>query len=246
MINQYDSQGDYKNRYDVSILVNGLPLAHIELKRRGKDLKEAFNQIERYGRESFFAGNGLYDWVQMFVISNGTYTKYYSNTTRKKHCEENDKSKGKKTNHNFEFTCFWSDMQNEQILDLIDFAKTFFTRHSLLNILIKYSVFDIEENLKIMRPYQIAATEAIERKVKTSLVYKKYGSLEGCGYIWHSTGSGKTLTSFKSAQLLTQIQNIEKVLFVVDRKDLDTQTIGEYEKFQKGCVKANSSTKELK
>lgn len=249
VINQYEmGQADgakHDNRYDVTILVNGLPLVHVELKRRGVALKEAFNQINRYQRESFWAGSGLYEYVQIFVISNGTHTKYYSNTTRFSHIKENDgshRSRSKKTSNSFEFTSFWADASNRTIPDLMDFTKTFFAKHTLLNILTKYCVFTTEELLLVMRPYQIVATEQILNRIEVSTNYKKMGTLEAGGYIWHTTGSGKTLTSFKTAQLATRLPYIDKVLFVVDRKDLDYQTIKEYDRFEKGAANGNKST----
>ena len=249
VINQYEmGQSDgakYDNRYDVTILVNGLPLVHVELKRRGVALKEAFNQINRYQRDSFWAGSGLYEYVQIFVISNGTHTKYYSNTTRFSHIKENDgshRSRSKKTSNSFEFTSFWADASNRTIPDLVDFTKTFFAKHTLLNILTKYCVFTTEELLLVMRPYQIVATERILNRIEVSTNYKKMGTLEAGGYIWHTTGSGKTLTSFKTAQLATRLPYIDKVLFVVDRKDLDYQTIKEYDRFEKGAANGNKST----
>lgn len=249
VINQYEmGQSDgakYDNRYDVTILVNGLPLVHVELKRRGVALKEAFNQINRYQRDSFWAGSGLYEYVQIFVISNGTHTKYYSNTTRFSHIKENDgshRSRSKKTSNSFEFTSFWADASNRTIPDLVDFTKTFFAKHTLLNILTKYCVFTTEELLLVMRPYQIVATEQILNRIEVSTNYKKMGTLEAGGYIWHTTGSGKTLTSFKTAQLVTRLPYIDKVLFVVDRKDLDYQTIKEYDRFEKGAANGNKST----
>lgn len=246
VVNQYSSPNDGKNRYDVSILVNGLPLVHIELKRRGgkETLKNAFSQIERYGKESFFSGSGLFNFVQIFIISTGTYTKYYANTTRERYLKEKN-IKGIKGNDSFEFTSFWTDFENKQIYDLVDFTSTFLAKHVLLNVLFKYCVFDVFKNLLVMRPYQIAATEKIIRKIHMALNNKNYGSENANGYIWHSTGSGKTLTSFKTAQLATNIKGIEKVMFVVDRKDLDNQTVSEYNKFEEKCVELNSSTKEL-
>ena len=249
VINQYEmGQADgakHDNRYDVTILVNGLPLVHVELKRRGVALKEAFNQINRYQRDSFWAGSGLYEYVQIFVISNGTHTKYYSNTTRFSHIKENEgnhRSRSKKTSNSFEFTSFWADASNRTIPDLVDFTKTFFAKHTLLNILTKYCVFTTEELLLVMRPYQIVATERILNRIEVSTNYKKMGTLEAGGYIWHTTGSGKTLTSFKTAQLATRLPYIDKVLFVVDRKDLDYQTIKEYDRFEKGAANGNKST----
>ena len=231
VINQYEpDDGQRKNRYDVTILVNGLPLVHIELKRRGVDIKEAFNQINRYNRESFWADSGLFEYVQLFVISNGTYTKYYSNTTRNQHIKESnniDSANSKKTSNSFEFTSWWADEKNTPITDLMDFTKTFFARHTLLNILTKYCVFTVDKLLLVMRPYQIVATEKIINKIKIAHNYKWYGSVKAGGYIWHTTGSGKTLTSFKTAQLATGLPFVKKVMFVVDRKDLDYQTMKE-------------------
>ena len=248
VINQYvEKGGNYENRYDVSILVNGLPLIHIELKRRGVALKEAFNQINRYQRESFWAGSGLYEYIQIFVISNGTNTKYYSNTTRESHIKEKTQTqtKSKKTSNSFEFTSYWADASNKVISDLVDFTKTFFSKHTILNILTKYCVFTAEELLLVMRPYQIAATERILNKIQISTNYKKMGTIEAGGYIWHTTGSGKTLTSFKTAQLASKLDYIDKVLFVVDRKDLDYQTMREYDRFEKGAANGNRNTKIL-
>ena len=246
VINQYEeSTGTHDARYDVTILVNGLPLVHVELKRRGVAIKEAFNQINRYQRDSFWAGCGLYEYVQIFVISNGTSTKYYSNTTRASHIKENDRigrKHSKKTSNSFEFTSYWADGNNKVIADLVDFTKTFFAKHTILNILTKYCVFTSEELLLVMRPYQIVATERILNRIEVSTNYKKTGTIEAGGYIWHTTGSGKTLTSFKTAQLATGLPYIEKVLFVVDRKDLDYQTIKEYDRFEKGAANGNKST----
>ncbi len=250
VINQYETdEGVRLNRYDVTILVNGLPLVHIELKRRGVALQEAFNQINRYQRESFWSGTGLFEYIQIFVISNGTQTKYYSNTTRSQHIKEmsNHKaSKGKRTSNSFEFTSWWADEKNHPIMDLMDFTKTFFARHTILHILTRYCVFTTDRLLLVMRPYQIVATEKILRKIEISYNYKKYGTIEAGGYIWHTTGSGKTLTSFKTAQLASRLPYIDKVLFVVDRKDLDYQTMKEYDKFQKGAANSNTSTAILK
>lgn len=250
VINQYSTDdGVRSNRYDVTVLVNGLPLVHIELKRRGVALKEAFNQINRYQRESFWSGSGLFEYVQIFVISNGTHTKYYSNTTRKKHLEELNSQKitnKKRTSCSFEFTSWWADANNKPIPDLIDFAKTFFAKRTLLNILTKYCVFTTERLLLVMRPYQIAATERILQKIEISNNYKKYGTIEAGGFVWHTTGSGKTLTSFKTAQLASKLPYIDKVLFVVDRKDLDYQTMREYDRFEKGAANSNTSTAILK
>lgn len=246
VINQYEEDGGkHDTRYDVTILVNGLPLVHVELKRRGVAIKEAFNQIERYQRDSFWVGSGLYEYVQIFVISNGTNTKYYSNTTRFSHIKENEmssKKKSKKTSNSFEFTSFWADGNNRTIPDLVDFTRTFFAKHTLLNILTRYCVFTTEELLLVMRPYQIVATERILNRIEVSTNYKKTGTIEAGGYIWHTTGSGKTLTSFKTAQLATNLPYIDKVLFVVDRKDLDYQTIKEYDRFEKGAANGNKNT----
>ncbi|QJC22385.1 type I restriction endonuclease subunit R [Arcanobacterium buesumense] len=247
VLNQYEATGTYDNRYDVTILVNGLPLVHVELKRRGVNLREAFNQINRYQRDSFWAGSGLYEYIQIFVISNGTRTKYYSNTTRAGVINENkDKKNSKKTSNSYAFTIWWADAENNVIDDLMDFAKTFFAKHSLLNILTKYCVFNTEQTLLVMRPYQIVATERILNRVLTSTNSKTWGTTQAGGYIWHTTGSGKTLTSFKTAQLATKLEGIDKVLFVVDRKDLDFQTIREYNRFQKDAVSGNASTAALK
>lgn len=248
VINQYEAnEGTYKNRYDVTVLVNGLPMVHIELKRRGVAIKEAFNQINRYQRESFWSESGLYEYVQIFVISNGTNTKYYSNTTRFSHVQEQNRVvRTERTSNTFEFTSFWADAKNKIIPDLIDFTRTFFAKHTLLNILTKYCVYTAEEKLLVMRPYQIAATERILNKIEIATNYKKYGSIEAGGYIWHTTGSGKTLTSFKTARLAKDLGYIDKVLFVVDRKDLDYQTMREYDRFEKGAANSNTSTAILK
>ncbi len=251
VINQYeiDQAGGakYKNRFDVTILVNGLPMVHVEIKRRGVDIREAFNQIGRYQRDSFWSGTGLYEYVQLFVISNGTYTKYYSNTTRKQHLDESKTSKKtKRTSNSFEFTSWWADGKNKPIFDLPRFAQTFFARHTLLNILTRYCVLNADGMLMVMRPYQIAATEKILQKIQVSTNYKKLGTIDAGGYIWHTTGSGKTLTSFKAAQLATQLTGVDKVLFVVDRKDLDYQTMREYDRFEKGAANSNTSTAILK
>lgn len=244
VINQYvEKSGNHENRYDVTILVNGLPLVHVELKRRGVALKEAFNQIDRYQRDSFWANTGLYDYVQIFVISNGTNTKYYSNSTRFTSInEKNGKRKAKKTSNSFEFTSFWADANNKVIPDLVDFTRTFFARHTILNILTKYCVFTSEKMLMVMRPYQIVATERILNKILIAYNQKTYGTVKGGGYIWHTTGSGKTLTSFKTAQLASKLDYIDKVLFVVDRKDLDYQTMKEYDRFEKGAANSNRNT----
>ena len=246
VINQYEEDGGkYDTRYDVTILVNGLPLVHVELKRRGVAIKEAFNQINRYQRDSFWAKSGLYEYVQIFVISNGTNTKYYSNTTRFSHIKENEgtsRKRSKKTSNSFEFTSFWADGNNRIIPDLVDFTRTFFAKHTILNILTRYCVFTTEELLLVMRPYQIVATEKILNRIEVSTNYKKTGTIEAGGYIWHTTGSGKTLTSFKTAQLASNLPYIDKVLFVVDRKDLDYQTIKEYDRFEKGAANSNKNT----
>ena len=247
--NQYEVSGQRANRYDVTVLVNGLPLVHIELKKRGVDIREAFNQINRYSRESFWSGSGLFEYVQLFVISNGTYTKYYSNTTRVSHIKELGQTAAKKTkqsSNSFEFTSWWADASNKPITDLMDFGRTFFAKHSLLNILTKYCVFTSDKMLLVMRPYQIVATERILSKINVANNYKSSGSIEAGGYIWHTTGSGKTLTSFKTAQLASKLDFINKVLFVVDRKDLDYQTMKEYDKFEKGAANSNTSTSILK
>ena len=248
VINQYVvDEGNYKNRYDVTVLVNGLPLVHIELKRRGVAIKEAFNQIDRYQRDSFWAGSGLYEYIQIFVISNGTNSKYYSNTTRFSHIKEQEskRNKSKRTSNSFEFTSFWADSKNRIIPDLVDFTRTFFAKQTILNILTKYCVFTSEDLLLVMRPYQIVATEKILNRIEVANNYKKMGTIEAGGYIWHTTGSGKTLTSFKTAQLATNLDYIDKVLFVVDRKDLDYQTMKEYDKFEKGAANGNRSTRVL-
>jgi type I restriction enzyme R subunit len=252
VINQYEEdKGQRANRYDVTILVNGLPLVHVELKRRGVELREAFNQINRYSRESFWAGTGLFEYVQIFVISNGTFTKYYSNTTRYQHIKNAQSSnkytsKVQEKSNSFEFTSWWADANNKPITDLMDFCSTFFVKHTLLNLLTKYCIFTTDKLLLVMRPYQIAATENIINKIIISNNYKTYGTADAGGYVWHTTGSGKTLTSFKAAQLASKLPFIEKVLFVVDRKDLDYQTMKEYDKFEEGAANSNSDTAKLK
>lgn len=251
VINQYEvgtEQGArYNNRYDVTILVNGFPLVHVELKRRGVAIREAFNQINRYSRDSFWAGCGLFEYVQIFVISNGTHTKYYSNSTRYNAIKDTNAGLTRKgrTSNSFEFTSFWADSNNQIIPDLIDFAKTFFVKHTLLNILTKYCIFTSENMLLVMRPYQITATERILNRIEIAHSYKKYGDISAGGYIWHTTGSGKTLTSFKTARIASRLPFIDKVLFVVDRKDLDYQTMKEYDRFEKGAANSNTSTKVL-
>ncbi len=252
VINQYvigtEEGARHDNRYDVTVLVNGLPLVHVELKRRGVAIREAFNQINRYQRDSFWAGCGLFEYVQIFVISNGTNTKYYSNSTRFNAIKDasSGKTKKEKTSNSFEFTSFWADSNNRVIPDLIDFTRTFFAKHTILNILTKYCIFTAEDTLLVMRPYQITATERILNRIEIANNYKKYGDIAGGGYIWHTTGSGKTLTSFKSARLASQLPYIDKVLFVVDRKDLDYQTMKEYDRFEKGAANSNSNTTILK
>lgn len=233
VVNQIKQDGSHSNRYDVTVLVNGLPLVHIELKKRGVNLQEAFNQIHRYSKESFNIESSLYKYVQIFVISNGTYTRYFANTL--------DTSKS-----NYEFTCEWADAKNKVIRDLEDFTKTFFEKRVILEVLTKYCVFDSNNTLLIMRPYQIAATERILWKIRSSYESKKFGRVEAGGFIWHTTGSGKTLTSFKAAKLATELGFIDKVFFVVDRKDLDFQTMKEYQRFQPDSVNGSKDTKELK
>lgn len=248
VINQYvvttEQGARHDNRYDVTVLVNGLPLVHIELKRRGVAIREAFNQINRYERDSFSAGYGLFEYVQIYVISNGTNTKYYSNSTRYNAIKDSESSNTKKgkTSNSFEFTSFWADANNRIIPDLIDFTKTFFAKHTILNVLTKYCVFTSEKMLMVMRPYQITATERILNRIEIAHNYKKYGDIAAGGYVWHTTGSGKTLTSFKTARLASNLEFIDKVLFVVDRKDLDYQTMKEYDRFEKGAANSNSST----
>lgn len=249
VLNQYEeTQGSHDTRYDVTVLVNGFPMVHIELKRRGVAIREAFNQIKRYQRDSFWASSGLYEYIQIFVISNGTHTKYYSNTTREAHIKEQSGSgrrKSKKTSHSFQFTSYWADGNNKIIADLVDFTKTFFAKHTILNILARFCVFTSEKLLLVMRPYQITATERILQRIEIAHNYKKAGTLAAGGYIWHTTGSGKTLTSFKTAQLASRLPYVDKVLFVVDRKDLDYQTMKEYDRFEKGAANGNNSVKKL-
>lgn len=230
---QIKQTGTHQNRYDVTILVNGLPLVHIELKKRGMNIREAFNQIQRYSKESFNTEHSLFKYTQIFVISNGTYTRYFANTTLE-------------SKNNYEFTCEWADAKNKVIHDLRDFTATFFQKLVVLEVLTKYCVFDTNNTLLIMRPYQIAATERILWKIESSCKNKKQGTVQAGGYIWHTTGSGKTLTSFKTARLATEVKEIDKVFFVVDRKDLDYQTMKEYQKFQKDSVNGSKDTKELK
>ena len=253
VINQYqenDAASGRKVRYDVTVLVNGLPLVHIELKRRGVAIKEAFNQIARYSRDGFWGGDALFEWVQIFVISNGTHTKYYANTTRRGKVSEVVRAAAtgsqSHTSETFEFTSYWSDARNEPIRDIRDFARTFFAQNTLRNLLAKYCVFTVDRCLMVMRPYQIAATERILEKVRYASGKKDVlGTRDAGGYIWHSTGSGKTLTSFKTAQLASKLDYVDKVLFVVDRQDLDDQTQREYDKFQRGCVAGTANTKAL-
>ncbi|PRB14765.1 type I restriction endonuclease subunit R [Microbacterium sp. MYb62] len=247
-IGQHEGGAKHANRYDVTVLVNGLPMVHIELKRRGVDIREAFNQINRYQRDSFWAGSGLFEYVQLFVISNGTLTKYYSNTTRNRHIDENRKTTGskKKTSNSFEFTSWWADARNKPIQELTAFVNTFFAKHALLNILTKYCVLTVDHDLLVMRPYQIVATERILQRIDIATNHKRLGTVEAGGYVWHTTGSGKTLTSFKTAQLASKQARVDKVLFVVDRKDLDYQTMREYDRFEKGAANSNASTAVLK
>jgi len=255
VINQYEVEGQSeqgavrKNRYDVTILVNGLPLVHVELKRRGVELREAFNQIARYQRDSFWAGSGLFNYVQLFVISNGTLTKYYSNTVRRDTVESQQGTRKRtKGSPSFTFTSWWTDAKNKRIAELVDFTKTFFSRNTLLNVLTRYCIFNNEANRKllVMRPYQIVAAEAILLRIKTASHAKQQGTIKAGGTIWHSTGSGKTLTSFKAAQLACGLAEVSRVLFVVDRKDLDHQTMREYNRFQKDAANSTASTGELK
>lgn len=248
VINQYEAprgeQGAARStRFDVTILVNGLPMVHVELKRRGVDIREAFNQINRYQRDSFWAGSGLFEYVQLFVISNGTLTKYYSNTVRDGHLAEQRAKRGKRsTSNSFAFTSWWADAKNRPITELEGFTRTFFAKHTLLNILTRYCVFDVDRKLLVMRPYQIVAAEQILQRIATSTNHRQLGTRAAGGYVWHTTGSGKTLTSFKAAQLARGLPGVDKVLFVVDRKDLDYQTMREYERFEKGAANSNTST----
>ena len=253
VINQYEVDrstdgGKYANRYDVTVLVNGLPMVHIELKRRGVDIREAFNQIDRYQRDSFWGGSGLFDYVQLFVISNGTLTKYYSNSTRARHIkgDSGKQVRGKKSSNSFEFTSWWADAKNSPIQQLPAFTKTFFAKHTILNILTRYCVLTADHDLLVMRPYQIVATEQILQRIEIATNSRKLGTVEGGGYVWHTTGSGKTLTSFKAAQMASKMPDVAKVLFVVDRKDLDYQTMREYDRFEKGAANSNGSTEILK
>lgn len=233
VIKQFEQVGSHANRYDVTILVNGLPLVHIELKKRGVAIREAFNQVHRYSKESFNSDNSLYKYLQLFVISNGTDTRYFANTT-------------KRDKNSFDFSMNWAKADNSLIKDLKDFTATFFQKRTLLSILLHYSVFDTSDTLLVMRPYQIAATERILWKINSSYQAKKWSTPEGGGYIWHTTGSGKTLTSFKAARLATELEFIDKVFFVVDRKDLDYQTMKEYQRFSPDSVNGSDSTVGLK
>jgi type I restriction enzyme, R subunit len=243
VINQYEAEGRRATRYDATVLVNGLPMVHVEIKRRGVDIREAFNQIDRYQRDSFWSGSGLFEYVQLFVISNGTLTKYYSNTVREGHLAEQRGRRGRRhTSNSFAFASWWADARNRPITDLVHFTKTFFARHTVLNLVTKYCVFDVDRKLLVMRPYQIAAAERILQRIATATNHRQLGRIEAGGYVWHTTGSGKTLTSFKAAQLARGLAGIEKVVFVVDRKDLDYQTMREYERFEKGAANSNTST----
>ena len=233
VIKQFEQTGSHANRYDVTILVNGLPMVQVELKRRGVAIREAFNQVHRYSKESFNSEHSLFKYLQLFVISNGTDTRYFANTTQR------DKN-------NFDFTMHWAKADNSLIKDLKDFTTTFFQRNTLLEVLLKYSVFDVSNTLLVMRPYQIAATERILWKIKSSHASKNWSKPESGGYVWHTTGSGKTLTSFKAARLATELDVIDKVFFVVDRKDLDYQTMKEYQRFSPDSVNGSDSTAGLK
>ncbi|MCD4707362.1 MAG: type I restriction endonuclease subunit R [Candidatus Sabulitectum sp.] len=233
VIRQFEQAGTHANRYDVTILVNGLPLVHVELKKRGVAIREAFNQVHRYSKESFNSENSLFKYIQVFVISNGTDSRYFANTSQR-------------NKHSFDFTMNWAKADNNLIKDLKDFTATFFQKKTLLEVLLKYSVFDVSDTLLVMRPYQIAATERIIRKVICSHEGKNWSKPEGGGFIWHTTGSGKTLTSFKAARLATELEFIDKVFFVVDRKDLDYQTMKEYQRFSPDSVNGSDSTAGLK
>ncbi|WP_438283771.1 type I restriction endonuclease subunit R [Pseudomonas alabamensis] len=233
VINQFEQAGSYANRYDVTILINGLPLVQVELKKRGVAIREAFNQVHRYSKESFNTEHSLFRYLQLFVISNGTDTRYFANTTQR-------------NKHSFDFTMNWAQADNSPIKDLKDFTATFFQKHILLDVLLTYSVFDVSNTLLVMRPYQIAATERILWKIRSAWQAKHWNSTEGGGYIWHTTGSGKTLTSFKAARLATELEFIDKVFFVVDRKDLDYQTMKEYQRFSPDSVNGSESTAGLK
>ncbi|MDH2436218.1 HsdR family type I site-specific deoxyribonuclease [Pokkaliibacter sp. MBI-7] len=233
LIKQFEQTGSHANRYDVTILVNGLPLVQVELKKRGVAIREAFNQVHRYSKESFNSEHSLFKYLQLFVISNGTDSRYFANTTQR-------------NKNSFDFTMNWAKSDNSLIKDLKDFTATFFQKHTLLNVLLHYSVFDVSNALLVMRPYQIAATERILWKIKSSHQAKNWSTTESGGYIWHTTGSGKTLTSFKAARLATELDFIDKVFFVVDRKDLDYQTMKEYQRFSQDSVNGSDSTAGLK
>ncbi|RMV65124.1 type I restriction endonuclease subunit R [Pseudomonas coronafaciens] len=233
VIKQFEQAGSHANRYDVTILVNGLPLVQVELKKRGVAIREAFNQVHRYSKESFNTEHSLFRYLQLFVISNGTDTRYFANTTRR-------------NKHSFDFTMNWAQADNSPIKDLKDFTATFFQKRILLDVLLTYSVFDVSNTLLVMRPYQIAATERILWKIRSAMQAKRWNSTEGGGYVWHTTGSGKTLTSFKAARLATELEFIDKVFFVVDRKDLDYQTMKEYQRFSPDSVNGSESTAGLK
>ena len=233
VIKQFEQKGNHANRYDVTILVNGLPLVQVELKKRGVAIREAFNQVHRYSKESFNSDNSLFKYLQLFVISNGTDSRYFANTTQR-------------NKNSFDFTMNWAKSDNTLIKDLKDFTATFFQKHTLLNVLLNYSVFDVSDTLLVMRPYQIAATERILWKIKSSYEAKNWSTVESGGFIWHTTGSGKTLTSFKAARLATELPFIDKVFFVVDRKDLDYQTMKEYQRFSPDSVNGSDSTAGLK
>jgi type I restriction enzyme R subunit len=233
VIKQFEQKGTHANRYDVTILVNGLPLVQIELKKRGVAIREAFNQVHRYSKESFNTEHSLYKYLQLFVISNGTDTRYFANTTQR-------------NKNSFDFTMNWAKADNTLIRDLKDFTATFFQKNTLLSVLLHYSVFDVNDTLLIMRPYQIAATERILWKINSAYQAKQWSRTESGGYIWHTTGSGKTLTSFKAARLATELEFIDKVFFVVDRKDLDYQTMKEYQRFSPDSVNGSDSTAGLK
>ena len=233
VIKQFEQTGSHDNRYDVTILVNGLPLVQVELKKRGVAIREAFNQLHRYSKESFNSETSLFRYLQLFVISNGTDTRYFANTTQR------DKN-------SFDFTINWAKADNTPIKDLKDFTATFFQKNTLLNVLLTYAVFDISNTLLVMRPYQIAATERILWKIRSSYNAKTWNSTDGGGFIWHTTGSGKTLTSFKAARLATEQEFVDKVFFVVDRKDLDYQTMKEYQRFSPESVNGSDITAGLK
>lgn len=233
VISQFEQTGSYANRYDVTILVNGLPLVHVELKKRGVAIREAFNQVHRYSKESFNSEHSLFKYLQIFVISNGTDSRYFANTTQR-------------NKNSFDFTMNWAKANNDIIKDLKDFTATFFQKNTLLSVLLHYSVFDVNNTLLVMRPYQIAATERILWKINSVYQAKGWSKPESGGYVWHTTGSGKTLTSFKAARLATELDCVDKVFFVVDRKDLDYQTMREYQRFSPDSVNGSESTAGLK